>query len=101
MSIFEVIMLICFGCSWPISIAKSWRSKSSEGKSPWFMIIIIFGYFMGMLHKYFYSYDWVLWLYLLNALAVAVDLALYFRNKRLVAEARQQAAMNLVDTVEA
>ena len=33
MSIFEVMMLVCFGVSWPISIAKSLRTRFVRGKS--------------------------------------------------------------------
>lgn len=31
MSIFEVIMLICFGAAWPFSIYKSYTSTSTSG----------------------------------------------------------------------
>ena len=37
MSIFEAIMLICFGAGWPISVAKALRTKVVSGKSPLFM----------------------------------------------------------------
>lgn len=83
MSIFEIIMLVCFGLSWPISIVKSYRSRSCEGKSPWFLLIIIIGYIAGMIHKMLFSRDLVLALYFINALAVFIDLCLWFRNKRL------------------
>ena len=33
MSIFEIGMLICFGCAWPVSIWKSYHSKQNAGKS--------------------------------------------------------------------
>lgn len=29
----EALMIICFGLSWPISIRKSWTSKTAKGKS--------------------------------------------------------------------
>ena len=51
MSIFEIGMLVCFGFAWPISIAKSIRTKSIEGKSLLFMYIIMSGYVFGMAHK--------------------------------------------------
>ena len=34
--VFEVIMLVCFGLSWPFNIAKSLRSRTAKGKSLWF-----------------------------------------------------------------
>ncbi len=66
MSIFEIIMLISFGAAWPLSIWKSFKSKSAKGKSLPFMIIIGLGYVAGMLHKVFYNFDLVFYLYLLN-----------------------------------
>lgn len=81
MNIFEAMMLICFGLSWPISIAKSLRTKTVLGKSPLFMVIIILGYASGLTHKILYSKDWVLYLYALNLVLVSADLFLYFRYK--------------------
>ena len=82
MSVFEVMMLVCFGVSWPISIAKALRTKRVAGKSPLFMSIVIAGYASGIMHKIFYSFDWVIWLYGLNAVLVAIDMSLYFRYSR-------------------
>lgn len=79
MSIWEVIMLCCFGASWPISIIKALRTKVVVGKSPMFMIIIIAGYGFGIIHKLSYSPDWVTILYAINALLVGFDLFLYYR----------------------
>ncbi len=79
MSIFEAIMLICFGLSWPVSIAKSLRTKIVLGKSPLFMGILCVGYVSGVTHKIVYSFDWIIWLYVLNLLMVAFDLFLYYK----------------------
>lgn len=79
LSIFEVLMLVCFGLSWPISIAKALRTKKVSGKSPLFMSIVIAGYASGIMHKVFYSFDWVIWLYGVNMVLVAIDMSLYFR----------------------
>ena len=51
MKIFEFIMLACFGLSWPISVYKSFTSKSTKGKSVVFIIAIIIGYISGILGK--------------------------------------------------
>jgi hypothetical protein len=83
MSIFEVIMLVCFGISWPISIAKAIRTKLVAGKSPVFLIIIIIGYASGIIHKAIHSVDWVIILYIINLIMVAIDLILYIRYKKL------------------
>lgn len=82
MSIFEIVMLLCFGLAWPFSIYKSVISKQTQGKSVLFLIIVVIGYISGIIHKLLYSRDWVVMLYALNALMVSVDIALYYRNKR-------------------
>jgi hypothetical protein len=79
MSFFEIVMLICFGLSWPISIVKSLRTKVVIGKSPLFLGIICVGYLSGIAHKLFHSPDWIISLYALNLLLVAADMVLYFR----------------------
>jgi hypothetical protein len=85
-SIFEVIMLLCFACSWPISIYKSLKTKFVLGKSPSFMLIIIIGYLFGIIHKIVNNPDIVTYLWVFNMLLVTADLVLYFHyvpgNKR-------------------
>ena len=84
MSIFEIGMLVCFGFAWPISIIKSIRIKSIEGKSLLFMYIIMAGYVFGMTHKIVYNLDFVVILYGINFLMVFTDLMLYYKNKKLI-----------------
>lgn len=81
MSIFEVIMLICFGSAWPASIYKSFTSRTARGKSLAFLIIVFIGYGAGILHKVFYNLDWVVLLYALNGLMVLADITLTQRNR--------------------
>lgn len=83
MSIFEIIMLICFGAAWPVSIYKTYTSKSTAGKSVIFLIVIMVGYVAGIIHKFFYSQDWVIFLYMLNLTMVFTDTMLFLRNSRL------------------
>lgn len=83
MSIFEALMLICFGLSWPMNIWKSWTTRSAVGKSLPFLLIIEVGYICGMLNKILVHFDWVFFLYVLNFLMVGTDAVLYFRNRRL------------------
>ena len=82
MSIFEIIMLLCFGAAWPVSIIKSIRTKSTGGKSFGFLLIIIVGYLSGIAHKMIYKPDFVVWLYVLNAVMVSADAALWIRNRK-------------------
>ena len=82
MSIFEALMLIGFGLAWPFNICKSIKSKTAAGKSFSFMITIEIAYLCGIAHKVFYSFDAVIWLYILNFLMVLTDLFLMCRNRK-------------------
>lgn len=79
----ESIMLICFGVSWPISVYKSFTSKTTKGKSLLFTLAIILGYIAGIAGKIIGgNVNYVLALYIVNLVFVSIDLALYFINKR-------------------
>ncbi len=82
MSIFEGVMLICFGASWPISILKSIRVKDVTGKSPLFLVIVAVGYVSGIVHKVLYSLDWIIILYIVNLIMILTDLTLYIHYSR-------------------
>ena len=86
MSLFEITMLVCFGCAWPVSIWKSIRMTNVEGKSLPFLVIILTGYIAGTIHKLLYSPDPVIALYIFNGIMVAIDIALYFRCRLLYKE---------------
>ena len=49
--IFEILMITCFGISWPISVYKTLKAKSANGKSCTFSIVIIAGYVFGSIGK--------------------------------------------------
>ena len=72
--IFEAVMMLCFGMAWPVSILKSWRSRTNKGKSPLFLLIVLTGYVSGLVHKLWWQaqVDGVVWLYVLNAAMVAL-----------------------------
>ncbi len=95
MSIFEILMLVCFGAAWPVSIYKSLKTRQVAGKSLPFLVIILVGYVAGVLHKLLVSYDLVIFLYLLNALMVAADIVLYLRNRLLLVKESLEAASDL------
>ncbi len=86
MSVFEIIMLLCFGAAWPASIYKSWNSRTNNGKSLIFLFIVLAGYMAGILHKLFYNYDRVIILYMINFSLVTADIMIYYRNNRLLKE---------------
>lgn len=83
-SLFEIIMLICFGCSWPINVIKSYKARTAKSTSLPFIILIITGYIAGIMAKIVNGQiNFVLVVYLLNLLIVSLNIAIYFRNKRL------------------
>lgn len=82
MSIFEAGMLICFGLAWPINIYKSLKSRSTKGKSVFFLYVVLVGYMSGIAHKLIYSRDIVMVLYFINFIMVSIDTILFYRNRR-------------------
>ena len=87
MSLFEAGMLLSFGAAWPVSIYKAYKSKSTGGKSWVFSAVVIVGYICGITHKLLYSRDVVMYLYILNAIMVSIDLCIWFRNRKLELQA--------------
>lgn len=81
---FEALMIFCFGISWPMSIIKSYRSRTAKGKSVLFIFFILIGYGFGIISKILNgNITYVFALYVLNFLMVALDLGLFFRNQAL------------------
>ena len=90
--IFEALMVICFGLSWPLSVSKSWKSRTAKGKSLFFEVFIWVGYLFGIAGKIIAgNITYVFVFYVLNTLMVSVDILLYFRNRRLDQEAEKNA----------
>lgn len=82
--LFETIMLICFGLSWPFNIAKSLKSRTAKGKSLQFEICIVIGYLFGIAGKFISgNVSYVLVVYVLDVLMVSVDILLTLRNMAL------------------
>lgn len=89
--IFEIIMIVSFGASWPANVYKSYKARTAKGKSLLFLCLIFFGYIAGIVSKltneaYMASFGnkwYVLFFYVLNLLMVGADLALYYRNIRI------------------
>ena len=82
--IFETLMPVCFGVSWPFNIIKSYRSRTARGKSIGFQTLVIIGYISGITGKILTGkVSYVVAVYLLDLVMVSIDLALTLRNKRL------------------
>lgn len=80
-------MLLCFGASWPFSVAKALRVKKVSGKSPIFLWLVLTGYCAGIVFK-LATWEaaperrWVTALYCWNLFIVGVDTMLYYRYRK-------------------
>ena len=89
--LFEILMIVLFGTSWPMNVMKSYKMKTAKGKSLAFLYFIFLGYIAGIISKLTdsdyvmkFSAKWyVLFFYVLNFLMVGADLVLYYRNRKL------------------
>ena len=82
--LFEAIMVVCFGCSWPLSVYKSVKSRTAKGKSLFFEVLIWIGYIFGICGKIMtHNISYVLVFYFINITMVSIDIGFYFRNARL------------------
>ena len=83
---FEALMVIFFGISWPVAIVKSYKSKSVGSKSVIFLFAVIIGYISGIINKFINGLDYVTVFYFINLIMVSIDTRLYFRNKKIEKE---------------
>lgn len=82
-SILESVMLICFGCSWPMSLLTNIRAKSTKGMNLWFYVMISAGYVAGIGAKLIaHNITYVLIIYVFNLIFVSSNIVVYFRNKK-------------------
>ena len=87
----EIVMILSFGASWPMNVIKSYRARTTKGKSIGFLCLIFFGYIAGIASKLMnetymaaFAQKWyVLFFYCLNLLMVGTDILLYMRNKKI------------------
>lgn len=83
MSIFELLFFLFIAFAWPISTIRMIKNKSTKGKTVFFSSIIVLGYAFGIVHKCIYDLDWVLSVYILDFVLVAIDtiVFIYIRSK--------------------
>ena len=75
-SIFETIMLVCFGLSWPLNVIKAYKARTAKGTSLPFILLIITGYVAGITAKIIagqINYVWIV--YLINLAIVSLNIA--------------------------
>lgn len=78
----EMIMLVCFGISWPVSLVRNVRAKTAKSMSLGFILLIIVGYIAGISAKIMaHNYSFVLAVYAFNLIAVSLNLVVYFVNR--------------------
>ena len=90
--LFEALTIFCFGLSWPISIRKSYVSRTAKGKSLFFEVFLLIGYAFGIARKCIqlvalgrsgFIFYLSFFFYVLNFIEISIDVALYFRNTKL------------------
>ena len=78
----EAAMLLCFGISWPISLAKNVKAGTAKSMSLQFILLIITGYVAGITAKIISGrINYVLVVYFFNLVVVMINLAVYFVNR--------------------
>ncbi len=91
----EALTILSFGISWPISIRKSYISRTAKGKSLMFEVIIFIGYLIGLVRKFIQLFmlnadGFIFFLgfffYFMNACMIFIDMMLWKRNRKLDAE---------------
>ena len=99
--VLEALTIFCFGLSLPLSIRKSYVSRTAKGKSLFFEVFLLIGYACGIARKiiqtaqggsgfiFFLSF----FFYVLNFIEISIDVGLYFRNRKLdeIADAKASA----------
>ena len=95
----EILMIVSFGASWPLNVIKSYKARTTKGKSIAFLCLIFFGYIAGITSKLvnesymanFASKWYVLFFYVLNFIMVGADIVMYIRNLKLDRERANEA----------
>lgn len=89
-SIFETLMIVSFGISWPVNVSKAIRSRSTKGKSIMFDYFILAGYICGLISKFMtHTFNLAFYFYFPNIIMVITDIVVYYRNRKLEAAAEK------------
>ena len=92
--VFEIIMIVCFGISWPFNIIRAYKARTTKGTSIAFTLCVLVGYTAGVLSKIaawvtiggsYWTFIKILafTFYVINFTMITIALAIYFRNKKL------------------
>ena len=90
--LFEILMIVSFGFSWPLNVIKSYKARTTKGKSLAFLLLIFAGDICGITSKLIApTFKWyVMFFYVLNLLMVGLDLIMYVRNYNLDKKAEKE-----------
>jgi len=91
--LFESLMVISFGVSWPMNIIRAYKGRTAKGTSIIFLSCIELGYISSIIWKLltgdmqaFFAGDitkYGCFFYLLNAVMVFIAIVIFFKNKAL------------------
>jgi hypothetical protein len=89
--LFETLMVISFGVSWPMNIMRAYKGRTAKGTSIIFLMCIELGYISSIIWKLltgdmqaFFTGDmskYGCFFYLLNAIMVLIAIIIFFKNK--------------------
>jgi len=90
--ILEIIMVLCFGISWPMNLMRAYRARTAKGLSLGFYCLVFFGYMCGIASKLMQPvFKWyVMFFYVLNSILVGMAIIVYFRNRRIDRQAEKE-----------
>lgn len=105
-TVFEIVMVLCFGASWPFNIIRAYKARTTKGTSLQFTVLIGIGYVGGILSKIFAWIDktnqglsyWdglkvlAFVFYIINLCMILTAVGIYFRNKKLDVKRAAEAA---------
>ena len=93
-TVFEIVMVLSFGASWPFNIARAYKARTAKGTSIYFTLLIGIGYVGGILSKVFAAIHhgagyWealkilAFVFYFVNLTMIVTAIVIYCRNKKL------------------
>lgn len=93
-TICEILMIGCFGASWPFNIIRAYKARTTKGTSLPFLFLIFFGYVAGITCKIcsaiakgagFWNFLQILafTFYVVNLSMLTIALIIYARNSKL------------------
>lgn len=99
--LFEALMLVCFGFSWPLNVIKAYKARTAKGTSLVFIFLIITGYIAGITAKFInHQLNYVLAVYFLNLAIVMMNVLVYIRNKGLDKKAAAKKQIQILNTAK-